>query len=245
MEAAAATIKKVMLELGGKSANVVLDDVDLERTVPVAAAFVCFNAGQSCILPSRLLVPRGRVDDCVELAAEGLRNVPYGDPTDPGNFMGPLISERQRERVEGYVARGSGDGARLVVGGRRPADKGPGYYFEPTLFADVDPEAVIAQEEIFGPVLSVIAYDDDDDAVRIANGTVYGLAAYIWGGDAERALGIARRVRSGMVAVNGGSFIDAELPFGGRGQSGIGREWGVAGFEEFLEPKAVGVGSFG
>jgi aldehyde dehydrogenase (NAD+) len=245
MEAAAATIKKVMLELGGKSANVILDDVDLERTVPVAAAFVCFNAGQSCILPSRLLVPRGRVEDCVELAAEGLRNVPYGDPTDPGNFMGPLISERQRERVEGYVARGSGDGARLVVGGRRPADKGPGYYFEPTLFADVDPEAVIAQEEIFGPVLSVIAYDDDDDAVRIANGTVYGLAAYIWGGDAERALGIARRVRSGMVAVNGGSFIDAELPFGGRGQSGIGREWGVAGFEEFLEPKSVGVGSIG
>ena len=245
MAAAAGTVKRVMLELGGKSANVVLADADLEGVVPLAASFACFNAGQSCILPSRLLVPRSRLDDCVELAAGGLRNVPYGDPTDPDVFMGPLISAEQRERVLGYVEQGRAEGARLVVGGRPAADRGPGYYVEPTLFADVEPGATIAQEEIFGPVLSVIAYDDDADAVRIANDTIYGLAAYVWGGDPERAVGVARRLRTGMVAVNGGSFIGAELPFGGRGQSGIGREWGVAGFEEFLELKTVGVGAAG
>ena len=241
MAAAAGSVKRVMLELGGKSANVILDDVDLEGIVPIAASFVCFNAGQSCILPSRLLVPRSRYEDCVELAAEGLRAVPWGDPADAGNFMGPLISDEQRVRVERFVEQGVGDGARLVTGGARA--EGPGYYFEPTLLADVEPGAAVAQEEIFGPVLSVLAYEDDDDAVAIANGTVYGLAGYVWGADAARAVGVARRLRTGMVAVNGGSFIGAELPFGGRGQSGIGREWGVAGFEEFLELKSVGVGS--
>ena len=245
MAAAAATVKRVMLELGGKSASVILDDADLESIVPLVASFVCFNAGQSCILPSRLLVPRARLDDCVELAADGLRNVPYGDPTDPDTFMGPLISEEQRERVLGYVERGRAEGAELVLGGGRADDRGPGYYVEPTLFADVDPGATIAQEEIFGPVLSLIAYEDEADAVRIANDSIYGLAAYVWGGDPDRALRVARRLRTGMVAVNGGTFIGAELPFGGRGQSGIGREWGVAGFEEFLELKTVGVGAAG
>jgi aldehyde dehydrogenase (NAD+) len=245
MSAAAATVKRVMLELGGKSANVILDDVDLEAIVPIAASFGCFNAGQSCILPSRLLVPRSKLDECVELAAHGIRNVPFGDPTDPDVFMGPLITAEQRERVLGYVERGRAEGARLVVGGRAAGDRGPGFYVEPTLFADVDPAATIAQEEIFGPVLSLIAYEDDDDAVRIANDTVYGLAGYVWGGDPDRAVSIARRLRTGMVAVNGGTFIGAELPFGGRGQSGIGREWGVAGFEEFLELKTVGVGAAG
>jgi aldehyde dehydrogenase (NAD+) len=245
MAAAAGTVKRVMLELGGKSANVILDDADLEGIVPLAASFGCFNAGQSCILPSRLLVPRSRLDDCVELAAEGLRKVPYGDPTDPDVFMGPLISADQRERVLGYVEQGRAEGARLVVGGRAADDRGPGYYVEPTLFADVEPGATIAREEIFGPVLSLIAYDDEADAVRIANDTVYGLAGYVWGGDPERALGVARRLRTGMVAVNGGTFIGADLPFGGRGESGIGREWGVAGFEEFLELKTVGVGAVG
>jgi aldehyde dehydrogenase (NAD+) len=245
MAAAAGTVKRVMLELGGKSANVILDDANLEEIVPLAASFACFNAGQSCILPSRLLVPRSRLDDCVELAAHGLRNVPYGDPTDPDVFMGPLITGEQRERVLGYVERGRREGGRLVVGGRAADDRGPGWYVEPTLFADVDPAATIAQEEIFGPVLSLIAYEDDDDALRIANDTVYGLAGYVWGGDPERAVGVARRLRTGMVAVNGGTFIGAELPFGGRGQSGIGREWGVAGFEEFLELKTVGVGAAG
>jgi aldehyde dehydrogenase (NAD+) len=242
MAAAAGTVKRVLLELGGKSAYVILDDADLDAVVPLAASFVCFNAGQSCILPSRLLVPRARLDECVALAADGLRSVPYGDPADPDVFMGPLISSAQRDRVLGYVEQGRSEGSRLVVGGRRADGLGPGFYVEPTLFADVEPGATIAQEEIFGPVLSVIAYDDEADAVRIANDTVYGLAAYVWGGDPERAVGLARRLRAGMVAVNGGSFIGAELPFGGRGQSGMGREWGVAGFEEFLELKTVGVG---
>jgi aldehyde dehydrogenase (NAD+) len=242
MVAAAGTVKRVVLELGGKAATVVLDDADLEAIVPLAAAFVCFNAGQSCILPSRLLVPRSELDRCVELAAEGLASVPVGDPTDPGVFMGPLISLEQRERVSGYVERGTAEGARLVIGGRALDDR-DGWFFEPTLFADVDPRAAIAQEEIFGPVLSLIAYDDEDDAVAIANDTVYGLAGYVWGGAVDRAVGVASRLQAGMVAVNGGTFIGAELPFGGRRQSGMGREWGVAGFEEFLDPKSVGIGS--
>ena len=245
MAASAATVKKVLLELGGKSANVILDDTELEAVVPLAAAFVCFNAGQSCILPSRLLVPRQELDRCVELAAEGLRNVPYGDPTDPDVFMGPLVSAGQLERVEGYVRAAEAEGATLVTGGRRDDERGPGWYFQPTLFADVEPGSRLAQEEIFGPVLSVIPYDDDDHAVELANGTVYGLAAYVWGGDPERAVGVARRLRCGMVAVNGGSFIGAELPFGGRGQSGNAREWGLAGFEEFLDLKTIGVGGVG
>jgi aldehyde dehydrogenase (NAD+) len=242
MAAAAGTIKRVLLELGGKAATVVLDDADLDDVVPLAAAFVCFNAGQSCILPSRLLVPREHLDRCVDLAAEGLASVPVGDPADPDVFMGPLVSEGQRARVEGYVEKGKAEGARLVAGGRRRDDLGSGYFFEPTLFADVDRKSTIAQEEIFGPVLSILAYDDEDDAVDIANDTVYGLAGYVWGGDVERAVGVARRLRTGMVSVNGGSFIGAELPFGGRRQSGMGREWGVAGFEEFLDLKSVGVG---
>ena len=243
MAAAAGSVKRVLLELGGKAATIVLDDADLDAVVPLAAAFVCFNAGQSCIVPSRLLVPRAQLERCVELAAEGIASVPVGDPTDPDVFMGPLISEEQRSRVESYVEQGKADGARLVLGGGRREDLGPGYYFEPTLFADVEAGSVIAQEEIFGPVLSLISYDDEDDAVAIANGTIYGLAAYVWGGDTERAVGVARRLQNGMVSVNGGSFIGAELPFGGRRQSGVGREWGVSGFEEFLDLKSVGVGS--
>jgi aldehyde dehydrogenase (NAD+) len=240
MAAAAGTVKRVMLELGGKSANVILDDTDFEAIVPIAASFACFNAGQSCILPSRLLVPAQHAERCVELAAEGFRSVPWGDPADPGNFMGPLINEPQLERVEAMVGRAK-ETARLVVGGSRDRERGDGYYFEPTLFADVDPGSELAQEEVFGPVLAVIGYRDEDEAVELANGTVYGLAGYVWGGDAERATAVARRLRTGMVAVNGGSFIGADLPFGGRGQSGIGREWGVAGFEEFLEPKTIGL----
>jgi aldehyde dehydrogenase (NAD+) len=242
MAAAAGTVKRVMLELGGKSANVILDDTDLEAIVPLAASFACFNAGQSCILPSRLLVPQQHADQCVELAAEGFRNVPWGDPTDPGNFMGPLINLAQLERVEGMVDRAK-ETSRLVVGGGRAGDRGAGYYFEPTLFADVPRDAELAREEVFGPVLAVIPYRDEDDAVELANDTVYGLAGYVWGGDAERATAVARRLRTGMVGVNGGSFIGADLPFGGRGQSGIGREWGVAGFEEFLELKTIGLGA--
>jgi aldehyde dehydrogenase (NAD+) len=245
MAAAAGSVKRVMLELGGKSASIVLDDADLEGIVPLAAAFVCFNAGQSCILPSRLLVPRGRLEECAELAAEGLRSVPVGDPADPGTFRGPLIRAGQLERVVGFVERAKAAGERLVTGGGRLSGPGRGHYFAPTLFAGVEPSSPLAQEEVFGPVLSLIAYDGDDDAVRIANGTVYGLAGYVWGADQERATAVARRLRVGMAGVNGGSFIGAHLPFGGRGQSGIGREWGVAGFEEFLELQSVGIGTVG
>jgi aldehyde dehydrogenase (NAD+) len=241
MAAAAGTVKRVMLELGGKSANVILDDVDFEGIVPLAASFACFNAGQSCILPSRLLVPERHAERCVELAAEGLRSVPWGDPTDPNNFMGPLISEPQLERVQGMVDRAK-ESSRLVVGGSR-VDRDGGYWFEPTLFADVPRDSELAQDEVFGPVLAVIPYRDEEDAVAVANDTVYGLAGYVWSGDAERGTAVARRLRTGMVAVNGGSFIGADLPFGGRRQSGIGREWGVAGFEEFLDLKTVGVGA--
>ena len=245
MSAAAGTVKKVLLELGGKSANVILDDTDFDSIVPFAAAFVCFNAGQSCILPSRLLVPRGEHDRCVELAAEGLRMVPYGEPTDTDVFMGPLVSPEQLTRVAGYVDTGRAENAQLVTGGARADELGPGFYFEPTLFADVDPRSRLAQEEVFGPVLSVIPYDDDHHAVELANGTVYGLAGYVWGGDTDRAVSLARRLRAGMVAVNGGSFIGADLPFGGRGQSGNARAWGVAGFEEFLDLKTIGIGGVG
>jgi len=241
MAAAAGTVKRVMLELGGKSANVLLDDVDFEAVVPLAASFACFNAGQSCILPSRLLVPERHAERCVELAAEGLQNVPWGDPTDPSNFMGPLINEAQVERVQGMVDRAKAS-SRLVAGGSR-VDRGGGYWFEPTLFADVRRDSELAQEEVFGPVLAVIPYRDEDDAVAVANDTVYGLAGYVWSGDPEHGTAVARRLRAGMVAVNGGSFIGADLPFGGRRQSGVGREWGVDGFEEFLDLKTVGVGS--
>ncbi len=245
MAAAAATLKRVLLELGGKSATVILDDADIESIVPLAAAFACFNAGQSCILPSRLLVPRRLLDECVELAKIGIEAVPYGDPLDASNFMGPLVSEEQRRRVLGYIDQGLAEGASLVSGGSASPDLGPGYYVAPTLFSNVLPAATIAQEEIFGPVLAVIAYDDEDDAVAIANGTIYGLAGYVWGADTERANRVARKLRAGMVAVNGGTFLGAELPFGGRAQSGSSREWGVAGFEEFLDTKSLGVGGVG
>lgn len=245
MTTAAGTLKRVLLELGGKSANVILDDTSFEDVVPFAAAFACFNAGQSCILPSRLLVPQSQHDRCVELASAGLEMVPYGDPTDPDVFMGPLVSREQLARVERYVRQAKEDGARLLVGGRRAEGCGPGYYFEPTLFTDVDPGSRLAQEEIFGPVLAVIPYRDDDDAVMLANGTPYGLAGYVWSGDPERALAVARRLCCGMVGVNGGSFIGADLPFGGRRQSGNAREWGLAGFEEFLDLKTIGVGGIG
>ena len=229
MAAAAGTVKKVLLELGGKSANVILDDADLEGIVPLAASFACFNAGQSCILPSRLLVPRRLHGRCVELAAEGLRAVPHGDPTDPAVFMGPLVSREQVERVAGYVEVGRAEGATVVTGGGTVAGLGAGRVFRPTLLAGVGPGARVAQEEVFGPVLSVIPYDDDAQAVEIANGTIYGLAGYVWSGDTDRALGIARRLRCGMVGVNGGSFIGADIPFGGYRQAARAASGGSQG----------------
>ncbi|MGH9186419.1 MAG: aldehyde dehydrogenase family protein [Acidimicrobiales bacterium] len=240
MASAAATVKRVFLELGGKSAHVVLDDADLTAAVPMAAMGVCTHAGQGCAISTRLLLPRSRYEEGVELARSAMEGVRCGDPRDPSVLIGPLISARQRDRVLGYVARGREEG-RVVLGGGRPADLERGYYVEPTLFADVEPAAVIAQEEIFGPVLVVIPHDGDDDAVRIANQTMYGLSGVVSGGDEGRALGVARRMRTGTVGINGGQWIAVDSPFGGFRQSGVGREGGIEGFEQYLETKTIGL----
>jgi len=239
MAAAAPTLKPVFLELGGKSINLVLDDADFASAIP-AASGVCFHAGQGCAMPTRLLVPRSRYDEAVELAAAGFAGVSYGDPTDPSNLMGPLISKKQQDRVLGYIESGQQQGARLVVGGGVPAHLPVGYYVEPTLFVDVDNSMTIAQEEIFGPVLVMIGYEDDDDAVRIANDSPYGLSGSITSGDLERAKAIAHRVRTGTLGLNGGVWYGADAPFGGYKQSGIGRQCGIEGLEIFTETKTVG-----
>lgn len=235
MAAASATVKKVFLELGGKSALVVLDDADFAGASMFGAFAVCSHAGQGCALPSRLLVPRARHDEMVELVAAAMAKVRYGDPGHPKTAMGPLISARQRDKVHAMVQRAVADGAKLVTGGQ-PVD--PGFFFQPTLLAGVDPDSEIAQDEVFGPVLSVIPFEDDDDAVRIANNSVFGLSGYVQSGDEARAVAVARRIRTGTLSVNGGNYFAPDVPFGGFKQSGIGREMGVAGFEEFLEQKA-------
>jgi aldehyde dehydrogenase (NAD+) len=234
------TLKRVFLELGGKSANIVLDDADLAAQC-AAGAMVCMHGGQGCAITTRMLLPRSRYDEGVELLTAAFQGWKYGDPTDAENLQGPLINARQRERVLGYIEKGKAEGARLVVGGGRPAQFDKGYYVEPTLFVDVDPDSTIAQEEIFGPVLVVIPYEDDDDAVRIANNSPYGLSGAVSGADLDRAYGIAKRIRSGTVSVNGGLWFGPDSPFGGYKQSGLGREHGIAGFEEYLETKTIGL----
>jgi aldehyde dehydrogenase (NAD+) len=241
MAKASDTVKKVFLELGGKSANIVLDDADLSASVPISAMGVCTHSGQGCAITTRLLVHRSRYDEAVELADASMAAVTYGDPWDPANFQGPLISATQRQRVLGYIEKGKADGARLVRGGGVPAQLPTGYYVEPTLFADVDPTSTIAQEEIFGPVLVVCRFEDDDDAVRIANDSIYGLSGAVTSASEERALAVARRIRAGTLMVNGGMYNSPDVPFGGYRQSGLGRENGVEGFEEYLETKAMGL----
>jgi aldehyde dehydrogenase (NAD+) len=239
MAAAAETLKPVFLELGGKSVNLVLDDADFATAVP-SAAMMCFHAGQGCAIPTRLLVPRSRYDEAVDLVAGGFASMGYGDPTDPSFLMGPLVSERQRQRVLGFIEQGKAEGARLVCGGGIPEHLPKGYFVEPTLFVDVDNSMTIAQEEIFGPVLVVIGFDDDDDAVRIANESSYGLSGMVTSGDLDRAKAVARRLRTGSVGVNGGIWYGADAPFGGYKQSGIGRQCGIEGLEIFTETKTVG-----
>jgi aldehyde dehydrogenase (NAD+) len=239
MGAAAQTLKPVFLELGGKSVNLVLDDADLAG-VAQGAAMVCFHAGQGCAMPTRLLLPRSRYDEAMELLTSAFADVSYGDPSDPSNVMGPLISERQRERVLGYVRQGRDEGARLVCGGGVPEHLPTGWFIEPTLFADVDNSMVIAQEEIFGPVLVAIPYDDDDDAVRIANDSPYGLSGMITSGDLDRSKALAHRIRTGTLGLNGGIWYGADAPFGGYKHSGIGRQCGIEGLEIFTETKTVG-----
>ncbi|GAA1105664.1 aldehyde dehydrogenase family protein [Nocardiopsis composta] len=238
-EVAAATVKKVALELGGKSPNVILDDADLEAAVKAGVADVMRNTGQSCNALTRMLVPRDRYDEAVGLAARAAEKYAPGDPMQESTRMGPLVSAQQLERVRGYIEAGVAEGARLVTGGAEPpegADRG--YYVRPTVFADVRNDMRIAQEEIFGPVLAVIPYEDEEDAVAIANDTVYGLAAAVWSGDPDRAMAVARRLRAGQVAVNGGG-VNPRVPFGGYKQSGVGREWGLHGLDEFCEVKAI------
>ncbi|MEZ5144803.1 MAG: aldehyde dehydrogenase family protein [Acidimicrobiales bacterium] len=238
-EVGAQTVKRVHLELGGKSANIILDDADLERCVPPGVQYGCYmNSGQTCSALTRMLVPRALQDRVVELAvakAESLTVGPAGSEAD----LGPLISATQRDRVRSYIQRGIDEGARLVTGGpEAPDGLDTGYFVRPTIFADVTPDMTIAQEEIFGPVLCIMPYDSEDEAVEIANSTIYGLAGGVQSGDQERALAVARRLRTGQVEVNGGPY-NIEAPFGGYKQSGNGRELGPFGLEEFCEVKAI------
>lgn len=241
MQKGAETLKRVFLELGGKSAMIVCDDADFESIVP-AASMVCMHAGQGCAMQTRLLLPRSRYDEGIDLITAGMSGVPYGDPSSMDVFMGPLISEKQRTRVLGYIKTGIDEGAKLVLGGRVPEHLPKGWFVEPTLFVDVDNSMTIAREEIFGPVLSVIPYEDDDDAVRIANDNDYGLSGSVFSGDEERATSIARRIRTGSMGINGGSWYGADSPYGGYKTSGIGRQNGIEGFEQYLETKAVAWG---
>ncbi|ONH61780.1 aldehyde dehydrogenase [Frankia sp. CcI49] len=243
MSAAAPTIKKIFLELGGKSAHIVLDDADLSKIVPMATAHACGHSGQGCAIHSRLLVARPLYDQAVAMLTETFTNWPYGDPTNPANLAGPQISAVQRRRVLNLIQKGVDEGARLVVGGGVPAHLPAGFYTEPTLFADVDPDSTIAQQEFFGPVLVVIPFDTDDDAVRIANNSIYGLSGAVDSASLERARAVARRVRTGVINVNGGQFFSPDMPFGGYKQSGVGREMGLAGFEEYLETKVIAEGT--
>lgn len=233
MAAASETLKKVFLELGGKSAAIILDDADFNTAAVFSAFSMVTHAGQGCALTSRLLVPAKHKDEIVELIKTNFSHVRFGDPTDPKTYMGPLISEKQRDKVDGMVKRAVEAGATLVTGGEKVE---PGYFYTPTLLADVDPDSEIAQEEVFGPVLAVIAYEDDDDAVRIANNSIYGLSGAVFGSE-DRALAVARRIRTGTFSINGGNYFSPDSPFGGYKQSGIGREMGTAGLEEFMEAK--------
>ena len=236
MEKGSVTLKRLFLELGGKSADIVLDDADFERTLARAGG-VCFHGGQGCAILTRLLLPRARYDEGMAIVEKSFQRVRYGDPTDPSNLQGPQISARQRERVLRYIERGINEGARLVLGGGRPAHLPKGFYVEPTLFADVENSMTIAREEIFGPVLVVIPFEDDDDAVRLANDNEYGLSTGVTSGSAQRALQVAKRIRAGTARVNGGSWYGADAPFGGFKSSGVGRQNGREGFEQYTETK--------
>ena len=235
---AADNLKPCTLELGGKSAAIILDDADLDSTLPMLVFSGLMNCGQACVGQTRILAPRSRYDEVVEKLAAAVAAMPVGLPDDPGAAIGPLISEKQRERVESYIKKGIEEGARVVAGGGRPEGLDSGWFVQPTVFADVDNSMTIAQEEIFGPVLAVIPYEDEDDAVHIANDSVYGLAGSVYTSDNDKALKIARKIRTGTYAVNMYAF-DPGAPFGGFKNSGIGRENGPEGIEAYCEPKSI------
>ena len=237
-ELAAETVKRVALELGGKSAAIVLDDADLATAVKATVSYCYLNSGQTCAATTRMLVPESRYDEAAAIATQAAAAFTVGDPMGDAR-LGPLISEVQRDRVRAYIRKGIEEGAELLTGGPDAPDGQPiGYFVKPTVFGKVDSSMTIAREEIFGPVLSILTYKDEDDAVRIANDSVYGLAGTIWSKDEERAKRVARRVRAGQIDINGGPF-NPLAPFGGFKQSGRGRESGVYGLEEFLEYKSL------
>ena len=240
MEQGAATLKRVFLELGGKSAKIVLDDAP-DFAMEVATAMLVFHAGQGCAVQSRLLVPKSRYEEAKAILGHAYARFGdnWGDIDNPQHIMGPVVSKRQMDRVMSYIELGQQEGATLIAGGKARPDKGAGYFIEPTCFGDVTNDMRIAREEIFGPVLVVIPFEDDEDAIRIANQSDYGLSGGVASGDFDRAMRIAKRVRTGSMSVNGGMCIAGDLPFGGYKASGVGREWGVEGIEEFLETKAI------
>ena len=236
---AADTIKVVSLELGGKSANIILADAPLSAAVTAGVVGMMANTGQSCNAPSRMLVPRSLLAEVEAIAVEAVSGLHVGDPQNAATTTGPIANERQYRRVQSMISRGLEEGARLVTGGLgRAQGTSRGYYARPTIFSDVDRNMEIAREEIFGPVLVIIGYDTEDEAIEIANDTSYGLSGFVYGATVERAGAIARRLRTGMVHLNGAT-VDPAAPFGGYKQSGLGREWGAAGIDEFLETKAI------
>ncbi len=236
---AAPTVKRVAQELGGKSANILLDDADFDKAVASGTGDMFENTGQSCDAPSRMLVPRARMQEATEIAARVAAETRVGNPREEGVEVGPVVSEAQWSRIQHLIQKGIDDGATLVAGGTgKPEGLETGYYVKPTVFADVSNDMTIAREEIFGPVLSIIPYDNEEDAVRIANDTPYGLSGYVTSPDLERARRVASKMRTGMVHING-AWLDSAAPFGGYKQSGNGREWGAHGIEEFLEVKSI------
>ncbi|HEX4176267.1 MAG TPA: aldehyde dehydrogenase [Acidimicrobiales bacterium] len=236
-------LKRCTLELGGKSAAIILDDADLATTIPTLLPNAIMNNGQACIAQTRILAPRARYGEVVDAVVSGVSAMKVGDPMDPATEVGPVVAERQRTRIEGYLDSGREEGATVAIGGGRPggSDFAKGWYVEPTVFSDVDNKMKIAQEEIFGPVLVVIPYDGDDNAVEIANDSNYGLCGSVWTNDNDRGLGIARQVRTGTYMLNSFAPIDFATPFGGFKESGVGREFGPEGLESFLEKKSIGL----
>ena len=236
-------LKRCTLELGGKSAAIILDDADLAATIPTLLPNAIMNNGQACIAQTRILAPRARYGEVVDAVVSGVAAMKVGDPMDPATEVGPVVAERQRTRIEGYLDSGREEGATVAVGGGRPSgsDFAKGWYVEPTVFSDVDNKMKIAQEEIFGPVLVVIPYDGDENAVEIANDSNYGLCGSVWTTDYDRGLGVARQVRTGTYMLNTFAPIDFATPFGGYKESGVGREFGPEGLESFLEKKSIGL----
>ncbi|MCL2582540.1 MAG: aldehyde dehydrogenase family protein [Streptosporangiales bacterium] len=241
LAAAAPTVKKTVMELGGKSTHIVLDDADLAKVLPGAAAATCTMSGQGCTLATRVLLPRAKMAEGLAIMKATMEAFPYGDPWDPGNYSGPAISDVQRAKVLNLIEGAVASGATLITGGGKPAHLPRGYYIEPTLLSDVDPRSVIGQEETFGPVVTVTPYDSEEEAIAIANDTIYGLAGQVSSGDDDRALAVARQIHTGTVGANAPAPFSLTSPLGGVRQSGLGRRYGDHGFEEYLELKTIAV----